>query len=302
MTQIWTRFRGEIILTIAAIVWGIGFVFQRHAMSFIGPYLFSGLRFSLAALFLVAIRPRLAPSAKITTTEIRRGTLLGLLLAAGNALQQTGIVTTSAGKAGFITGLYMIFIPIFLLFIWKIKMSPTTALGVTVALSGLYLLSLTSDGLTLAAISSGDLAVLGCAVVYALHVIASSKLTADAEPLALSATQLGVASVISFIVAISLEPISPPLIKLSLVDIFYTGIFGAGIGFTLQLVGQKYCPPTSAGVIMSLESVFALLAGWIMLGEVMTSRQLMGCGLMLSGMIISQLGKSTEAAIEKVHN
>lgn len=284
------RFGAEGLLLITAIIWGLAFVAQRVGMDHLGPYSFNAARFALGTLSLLPLTRIFAPAFNPDEPRSRGimlwggGLLLGVLLFAGSSLQQIGLVTTTAGKAGFITGLYLIFVPMIGLF-WSVRTTAGTWLGALLALWGLYLLSISGD----LSIASGDLYVLVGAIFWALHVLAIGWLSPRTDALRLSIVQFGVCALLSLIVAVPLE--NPQLNQLidGWVPIAYAGVFSVGIAYTLQVFGQKQTPPARAAIILSLEAVFAVVGGWAMLHELLGPRELLGCALMLAGMLLSQV-------------
>jgi drug/metabolite transporter (DMT)-like permease len=213
-----------------------------------------------------------------------------VVLFGGASLQQVGIVYTTAGKAGFITGLYVVIVPILGL-LWRQVPRAAAWLGAVLAAVGLYLLSVTGP-LTLA---KGDALVLGCAVMFAAHVVIIGWLTRRTDSLQLAILQFAVCSALSLAVAILAEEITLASLVQAAVPILYGGLLSTGVAYTLQVVAQKDAPSTHAAIILSLESVFAAIGGCWLLGEVIPGRGLLGCGLMLGGALISQLyGKSRE--------
>lgn len=285
--------KSDILLLIAAILWGFAFVAQRVGMEYVGPFIFNGVRFalggiSLIPLILISRKRRLAEGtpAKIKTV-ILGGGMAGLVLFIASSLQQIGIIYTTAGKAGFITGLYVIIVPILGLF-WRQSSSINKWIGAILAAIGLYFLSV-REGFT---ISSGDLLVLISAFLWAGHVHIIGWFSGRIYPIKLACFQFLVCSVLSLIVAVFREVISLEKLLQATVPILYGGLVSVGIAYTLQVVAQKNAHPTHAAIILSLETVFAVLGGWLILGETLALRGLIGCALMLSGMLLSQINFS----------
>jgi len=279
-------------LLLASAIWGFAFVAQRKGMEFIGPFTFNGIRFALGSLWLI---PFLSPkrSGSVPTTELQTsvkmnpvfaGILLGILLFGGASLQQIGIVYTSAGKAGFITGLYVIIVPIFGIFLKK-PSTPIIWIAAILATVGLYLLSVKGDF----TISKGDLLVLLSAFFWAGHVQFIDWLVNRYQPLLLAFLQFITCSVLSLLAALYFETIDLSLIWKAVIPILYAGLLSVGMGYTLQLLGQREAHPSHAAIILSLESVFAVLGGFVLLNELMQFKELLGCSLMLCAMILSQL-------------
>ncbi len=285
-------FRADLLLLLTAFIWGVAFVAQRAGMDHMGPFIYNGVRFGLGALTLVPViwyrqKKRLVDhpfQKKESAFLLKAGIISGLLLFLGSSLQQVGIVYTTAGKAGFITGLYVVIVPVLGL-IWRQRPGPGVWTGAVLAVSGLYLLTI-SGGLS---IDLGDFLVLLCALAFALHVLAIGWLVTRVDCVRLAQTQFIVTSVLSLLVAIIFEDILMSALIDGIIPILYGGIMSAGVAFTLQIVAQRQAPPAHAAIILSLESVFAVLAGWMILSETMAGREIVGCALMFSGMITAQV-------------
>jgi drug/metabolite transporter (DMT)-like permease len=278
----------DLYLFLTAAIWGFAFVAQRVGMAYMGPFTFNAIRFSLGALSLVPLLlwGRRRNSARRKTpffTMLLPGLLTGLALFGGASLQQIGLVGTSAGKAGFITGLYVILVPLLGL-LWGRKAHPAHWAGAVLAVVGLYFLSV-REGLT---ISGYDLIVLAGAFVWAVHVHLIAKYSDTVGPLRLSAFQFAVCGLLSAGAAWFFETPTLGSIKDGLWPILYGSFLSVGLAYTLQVVAQRTADPTHAVVILSLEGAFAALGGWLMLGESLTSRNLLGAGMILAGMLISQ--------------
>lgn len=215
-----------------------------------------------------------------------------MVLFASASLQQIGVISTTAGKAGFITGLYILVVPI-ILFLWRHRSATFHEwIGVAAALSGLYLLSMHGP-LTIA---PGDSWVLLCAVGFGLHVVMVGEYVRSVDPYALAFWQFLITGAASIAVAISTEPISVTTITGTWQEILYAGILSAGVGYTVQSVAQQRTSSVVAGIILSLESVFAVAAGWLILAEELSSRQMTGCTLMLLGTLIAQIPEKQSIA------
>ncbi|OGO37613.1 MAG: hypothetical protein A2W35_05455 [Chloroflexi bacterium RBG_16_57_11] len=280
--------QADLILLAVAAIWGSAFVVQRLAAVEVGVYLFNGLRFLVAALFLapIAISRALAgpDMAGVNRKSLPGVVLVGLLLAGGAALQQAGLKYTTAGNAGFITGLYVVFIPIFLGLFWHQQVRRIIWLGALFAVIGLFLLS-TGGRFRL---SFGDALELAGAVFWALHVIFIGRLVQRLDVLQIAVGQYLVCGVVSLAIGLILEAQVLPALVDKWWAVAYTGLISVGLGYTFQAVGQRVAPPADAAIILSLEAVFAAAAGWIFLGEVLGPVQLTGCGVMLLGMLLAQ--------------
>ncbi|EMG37026.1 putative permease, DMT superfamily [Desulfocurvibacter africanus PCS] len=280
--------RADGLLLLTALIWGVAFVAQRVGMDHVGPMTFNGVRFALGALVLAPFalrRPTSGnPSGMSTKAALLGGLLAGLALFAGASFQQVGIMYTTAGNAGFITGLYVVFVPILGL-LWKQRPTLGVWIGALLAAMGLYLLSIT-DGFTM---SAGDLLVLVCAFCFAGHVLVIGWLAPKIPVLRLSVLQYACCAAFSFIAAAFTEEIRLADIAEAAIPILYGGLMSVGVAYTLQVVAQKDAPPAHASILLSLEGAFAALAGGLLLGETMTTRGITGCGLMLAGMLLAQL-------------
>ena len=281
------RLRADLFLLLVAVVWGSAFVGQRLGMEQVGPFAFNAARFTVGALTLIPIigwqRLRATPRA-----ELRRGALLGLLLFAAASLQQIGLIWTTAGKAGFITGLYVVIVPLLLAALWQEWSTWSSWLGAALATVGLFLLSAQISRTDLR-LAPGDGWVLGSAVVWALHVIAIGRIAPGRDPLRLALVQFIVCAMLSVPASLLLEPGTWAGLLLAAPAVLYTGILSIGLGYTGQVVAQRHTTPAHAAIILSLESLFAALFGWLILGEALSPPQLVGCGLMLAGMLLAQL-------------
>lgn len=284
--------RANLFLLITAMVWGSGFVAQRSGMEYVGPMIFNAVRFAIGALSLVPLviwSSRRAAALPPGGAPSRRFTLLGTLLAGsvlflGVALQQIGLVHTTAAKGGFITGLYVVLVPFLGLFAGQ-RPGLGGGLGALVAVWGLYLLSVT-EGFSLA---PGDAWVLVSALFWAVHVQVLGRLSPRMDCIKLAFGQFAVCSLLNFVAAFLTEDVTLTSLLAGWFPIVYGGVMPVGVAYTLQVVAQKDAPPTHAAVILSLEAVFAALGGWIVLGEAMTLRAGAGCALMLAGMLLAQL-------------
>jgi drug/metabolite transporter (DMT)-like permease len=287
--------RGDGLLLLTAMIWGSAFVAQKAGMDHIGPFVFNGVRFGLGALVLtpLALRTRgpqrFLPNRPRPPSLILSSILAGILLFAGSSLQQVGIIFTTAGKAGFITGLYVIIVPLLGL-IWGQKAGKGAWLGACLAVIGLYLLTVKS-GFTL---SLGDGLVFLCAVMFALHVVTIGWLAPKLEVIKLAVLQFWVCALLSLGIGLVVEQTTWPQLMDASVPILYGGLLSVGVAYTLQVVAQRQAPPTHAAIILSMETVFAVISGYLILGETLSPRAWAGCGLMLCGMLIAQLKSGPE--------
>jgi drug/metabolite transporter (DMT)-like permease len=283
--------KSNLLLLLTAVIWGFAFVAQRSGMEYIGPFTFNTARFALGSISLI---PLLVINKKRNQKEIflpikdktflYGGLLAGTVLFLGATFQQGGLVFTNAGKAGFITGFYVILVPILGLFI-KQKTSALTWFGAIIAIIGLYFLSVNETF----NINIGDILVLIGAFFWAIQILVIGFFSKRIDPFELAFSQFLVCALLSFIGAIISETIIVSKIISAYLPILYAGFFSAGIAFTIQVVAQKEAHPANAAIIMSLEAVFAVIGGWMILNESIDPRGLIGCLLMFIGMIVSQL-------------
>jgi len=298
------RLRADLLLLLAAAIWGFAFVAQRVGMRHVEPLTFNGVRFALGAVVLLPwlvwrVRGdrgghplRHHDGATVPAdvrTSLRRawpgGLAAGLVLFGGATLQQFGVVLTTAGKAGFITGLYVVLVPMLGLAVGH--RAPRAAwIGALIAATGLYLLSVRGGWRT----DPGDLLVLAGAFFWAAHVLVVGRLATRHHPIVIAFLQFAVCSLLSLVGAALTEEWNPTGLRAAVVPILYAGLMSVAIAYTLQVVAQREAPPAHAAIILSLETVFAVLGGRLLLGEQLDHRGLAGCALMLAGMIVAQLG------------
>ncbi|QNH79179.1 DMT family transporter [Pseudomonas protegens] len=281
--------RADVLMLITAVIWGSAFVAQTSGMDHIGPFLYSGLRFALGSLCLLPLVLRRTATDRPAEPLLNRGLLLGgmlmgLALALGINLQQVGLMFTSVTNAGFITGLYVIVVPLLGLLIGH-KTGLGTWLGAVLAVVGMFLLSV-GDGFQVAA---GDWLQLIGAFVWGGHVILVGVFASRHDPIRLAFLQFATCSVVSLILALCLEPIHWSAIVAAGPAILYGGVIAVGVGYTLQVIAQKDAIASHAAIILSLEAVFAAIAGAWLLDESLQMRGYFGCALMLGGMLVAQL-------------
>lgn len=279
------------VLLLTAFIWGFAFVAQRMGMDHIGPFMFNGIRFFLGALVLMPVFLRSRDAAASGRSPSGGGTgglwvgvSAGGVLFLGASLQQVGLVYTTAGNAGFITGLYVVIVPMLGLALGA-RTNAGTWLGAVLAAMGLYLLSVTETF----SIAYGDLLVLVGAFFWAIHVHLVGRFASRMEASRLALFQYLACACFSLVVGLLFETTTLDGLRAASLPIFYGGALSVGVAYTLQIVGQRRAHPAHAAILLSLESVFAALGGWLVLGEVMGARSLIGCALMLGGMLLSQL-------------
>ncbi len=286
------KLTGTISLLFATVIWGFAFIAQTVGMDHLGPFTFQALRCILAVIFLIPLSLLLeakggikAWAGKWVKKELwTAGLVCGCALFVAASLQQIGLLTSDAGKAGFITAMYIVLVPVLGFFVGqKIGVPALAAVGLAVV--GLYLLSNAGSG----SIAIGDLCLMGCALAFAVQIRCIDKYAHAVDGLRLNCVQALVVAVISLPFAGFSETISLGAILGCWESLVFAGVLSMGVAYSLQIVGQKHLPPTPASLIMSLESVFAALGGWWILNQTMSSKELIGCALVFSGVVISQL-------------
>ncbi len=281
---------GNILLLITTAIWGTAFAFQRMGMDSIEPATFSAVRMLLAA---VAVTPLvfLGKGKEIPDKRAYRkntivgGILCGLCLGTATIFQQVGIVQTSAGKAGFITAMYMLLVPVINLILFRKKSPVVVWIAVLIGILGMYLLCINEEF----SLSRGDALVSVCALVFSFHIICTDHFVQNANPIGMSVIQLYVTALLSAAVAAFTESPSINDVKAAIIPILYCGLGSGAIGYTLQIVAQKFTEPAVASLLMSLEAVFAVLGGTLILGEKMTGREAIGCLVMFIAVILAQI-------------
>ncbi len=274
------------LLVLTAFIWGTAFVAQKIGADYLQPLYYNGFRFFLGLAVLGVFYHFFGKKRALFSTEnLRCGAISGLLLFAGATLQQVGIQYTTTGKAGFITGLYVVLVPMLSIFLGK-KARVEMWVGCLLSFLGLYLLAV-SD--CLGQVNFGDFLIFLSAIFFTFHVVSVGIFMAKVDALELSLVQYAVCGVLSFVFALLWETVSFVGVKDCFWAIFYGGVLSVGVAYTLQIVGQKYVEPTPAAIILSLETVFAALGGYLILGEGITLREQIGCVFMLTGIVVSQI-------------
>lgn len=296
---------GTLILLLTAFIWGSAFVAQANGMNYVGPLTFLSTRFLLGGfvLFPVIILVRKFGqknnAGSVPFKSELKGTLFGgifcgILLGIASALQQYGLIYTTVSKAGFITTLYVIFVPLFSLFVGK-KLGLSLWVAVALATVGLYLLCM-SESLSL---SLGDTLVFICGIFYALQIMAVDKYAKKSEPVLLSSIQFLTVGVIAFLPALVIEQPSLSSLINAMFPIAYAGILSSGVAYTLQVFAQKYADPTVAAITMSFESVFAVLSAAVLLNERLSFKEGLGCIVMFAAIILAQIPTSQSIQTER---
>ena len=285
--------QGCLILLLTTVIWGCAFVAQSVGMDHIGPFTFQAVRCLLGVLALLPVIFLFDLKKTDGKTYISRwcdpklwkaGILCGIALFVASGTQQVGLIDTDAGKAGFLTSMYIVIVPFLELFFRK-KLSPATVLGVLVAVAGLYLVS----GAGATGMAPGDMLMVLCAFAFAVQIVLVERLGMDMDGLRLNCVQCLVCSILSAVVmAFTEAPVLSDLINCAL-PLAYAGCLSMGVAYSLQIIGQQKVDSVPAAIIMSLESVFAALAGWLLLNERMSPRELTGCALLFTAVILSQI-------------
>lgn len=283
--------RGSLMLLAAALIWGTAFVAQSEGMNYVEPFTYNAVRTLIGGVVLIPVilgfrkagigQKQRAP-AKVTVTG---GVVCGLVLFAASSLQQCGISMTTAGKAGFITALYIVLVPLGELFLGR-RPPGHIWLCIAGAAAGFWLLCI-REGFS---INRGDLLVLCCAVFFAVHIIVIDHFNGQAaDAVLMSCIQFFTAGILMSAVMFITEKPEISAIWSAKGTILYTGVLSSGVAYTLQILGQRRTPPAAATLLMSLESVFAALSGWLILHETLTARELTGCALVFAAVILAQL-------------
>lgn len=284
--------KSNLLLILASIIWGCAFVAQNVGMNYIGPWTFSTIRFLIAGFSLLAIIPILdkkrthviRPKTKEEKMKLLLGSVLcGLALSIGSIVQQIAMLTVPVAKAGFLTTLYVLFVPMITLLFGK-KIPLKVWIGIAMALFGLYLLSMAGN----LAIGIGEILLILAAFLFAIHIIIIGHFSTRVDPVRLSCGQLLIGGFATVIPMIVIEKPTIGSILAAYIPLLYTGIFSSCVAYTLQIFAQKEANPTIAGMLLSLESVFAALAGYLILHQVLNTRELIGCVVIFIAIVIAQ--------------
>lgn len=280
--------RGNFLLLLTAMIWGSSFVAQSAGADLISPAFFNGTRMLLGSLLLSPLavyRMRRYVPASSRRTLLLGGVCCGVLMFTGSYIQQTGIAYTTAGKAGFLTAIYVVLVPVLGIFLKK-KPRPILWVSVALACVGLYFLCFTDKTFSLA---MGDAAMLGGAVMFALHIMVVDHFSPLVDGVCLSFVQFLTAGSLGMVVAFITEQPSFAALSAAAVPILYTGVFTMGVAYTLQIVAQKDTDPTVASLILCMESVFAVVFGWLILHETLSLREGVGSVFMFVAILLAQL-------------
>ena len=286
------RIRQNVLPVLAAFIWGTAFVAQSVGADYVEPFTFNAARSAIAFLFLLAlclvrrkVQKGVVPSATRSWKDLAvGGACCGTALTVASNLQQKGLETTTSGKAGFITALYIVIVPILSIFLRK-KAPRAIWLSVALAVAGLYCLCITEDF----TITGGDFYILLCALCFSVHILVIDHFTQRVDGVELSCAQFLVATLLSSVGMLATESPSPEALALCAWPILYVGVFSSGVAYTLQILAQKDSNPTVVSLLLSLESVFATLAGAVVLHDQMSGKEYLGCLLMLAAVVLAQL-------------
>ncbi len=294
------QLKNSLLLLLTAAIWGIAFVAQSVGMDYVGAFTFNAVRSIIGAIVLLPViwflnkgRTAVSQTPKekkaAQKTLVTGGIYCGIFLCIASNFQQFGIKYTTVGKAGFITACYIVIVPILGLFLKK-KSGPFIWAAVIMALIGLYLLCI-KDGFS---IGKGDLLVFICAILFSLHILVIDYFSPKADGVKMSCIQFLVCGILSGIPALLLEHPDMSSILAAWMPILYAGVMSCGVAYTLQIVGQRGMNPTVASLILSLESCISVLAGWVILGQSLSTREILGCLIMFGAIILAQLPQKTE--------
>lgn len=292
------EWKSSLMLLLTAAIWGVAFVAQSVGMDYIGPFTFNTIRSLVGGLVLIPciwLLNRKKPEAQEDTpaqsgrTLFIGGICCGVALAVASSLQQMGIQYTSVGKAGFITALYIVIVPLLGL-LFKRRVSGLIWIAVVIAVGGMYLLCIT-EGFS---VGKGDLLVMASAFCFSAHILIIDYFSPKADGVKMSCIQFLVCGLLCAVPMLIMERPSLPQILAAWMPLIYAGVFSCGVGYTLQIVGQRHIDPTIASLILSLESVISVLAGWVILGQKLTVRELIGCILVFCAIILAQLPQKEE--------
>ena len=297
------RIRQNVLPVLAAFIWGTAFVAQSVGADYVEPFTFNAARSVIAFLFLLIlclVRRKIQKGIVESTTKSWKdlaigGTCCGVALTVATNLQQKGLETTTSGKAGFITALYIVIVPIISIFLKK-KAPRTIWLSVILAVAGLYCLCITEEF----TITSGDFYILLCAFCFSAHILVIDYFTQKVDGVELSCVQFLVVTVLSCVGMLATETPTLEALRMCVLPLLYVGIFSSGVAYTLQILAQKDSNPTVVSLLLSLESVFATLAGAVLLHDRMSGKEYLGCVLMLIAVILAQLPeKKPKAAVKQ---
>ena len=309
MTEKKTNWKSPLLLLTTAFIWGIAFVAQSAGMEYVGPFTFGAARSLLAVIFLTAMLPVLdhirgkdkkewqaltkEERAKQRRLLLTAGIVSGLFLCSATDFQQFALITVSAGKAGFMTALYIILVPILGIFFHR-RCGLHVWVSVVIAVTGLYFLCI-KEGEDFGSLEKADFLLLFCSLLFSFQIMTIDHFTGLVDGVRMSLVQFCVCTIVNTILMVCFEQPRIENLLGAAVPILYAGIFSSGIAYTLQILGQKGMNPTVASLIMSLESVISVLAGFVLLGQTLTRREILGCVIMFAAILLAQLPEKKEA-------
>lgn len=288
--------RSSVLLTLTALIWGVAFVAQSEGMNYVGGFTFNACRFLVGGTVLIPciflLRKVNGGQDELSEEEKRRqlhtgltgGMCCGLFLCVAASLQQFGVAYTTVGKAGFITALYIVIVPLLGLFMKK-AVGMNIWVSVALATVGMYLLCIT-EGFS---VGKGDFLVFLCAIAFSFHILVIDYFSPKADGVVISCVQFFTAGVLSSVMMLLFEKPTAAAVAAAWLPILYAGVMSCGVAYTLQVVAQKDLEPTIASLLMSLESVFSLLAGWVILGQKLSAKELFGCVLVFAAILLAQI-------------
>lgn len=292
--------KADLILLLVAVIWGMAFIFQTTGMEHLGPVTFVFMRFVIAAISILPLwyfmeKPKREDVLRVTPLD-KQALLIGIIMALGMLLQQAGLLFTTVGRAGFLTGVYIVFVPLLGLLFGNRTAWPTWA-GILLALCGMYFLAQIETDEFLV----GDALILASSVVWALHVIYTGRIANKISVFRLMFIQFSVSAAISWLAMLIFETWDWQAVKAATTDLLFVGVLSSGVAFTLQVVAMRTAPASHAALILSLEAVVAAIGGWGLLNQYLTEPELIGCALILAGGLVAQFklfmqGKSIEQA------
>ncbi len=297
------RLRSSLMLTLTAFIWGTTFVAQSIGLDYVGVFTFNMARFLLGGLVLTPVvlfllrkekagrGPDTDHAGQRIRSSVKGGILCGLVLFAASSFQQLGISMTTVSKGGFITALYIVLVPVFGIFLKK-RVAPAVWVSVVMATAGMYLLCIT-EGLH---INPGDFCIFLCAVFYAFHILVIDRVSPGANGVLISCVQFFVSGLLAAVPAFLLEAPSLSNLAAAWQPVLYAGFLSCGVAYTFQIIAQQDMDPTVASLIMSMESVFSLLAGWVILGQGLSPREGAGCAMVFAAVLLAQLPEKRKAA------
>ncbi len=279
-----TDIRGAAALFAAAVIWGLAFAFQSAGMEYIGPFTFTVIRNIIGSAALLPLALLNKEKSESNRTLVSGGIICGVMLGAASCLQQYGMVYTTAGKAGFLTAMYIVMIPLAGLLIGK-KCPRRVYPAVALAAAGMYLLCMNGSF----SLNRGDAAELMCAAAFTAQIIAVSHFSSRVNAYKFACIEFAAAAAAAAVPALMTESVTISAVKACRLPLLYTGIMSSGAGYTLQIIGQRRLDPTVAALIMSLESCVSAIGGWLILNQSLTAREIAGCAVMFAAIILAQL-------------